>query len=456
MKPTRTSRRTPPARREFLWRAAGASAALALARPAPGAAAPKAERPPNVVLIISDDQHWGDYGFMGHPTIRTPRLDRLVAEGLVFTRGYVTAPLCCPSLASIVTGLHPHQHKVTSNDPPRVAGRAGWSAERLKLRAEVIAHVDKVPTLPRLLKAKGYVSLQTGKWWLGHHRRGGFTHGMTHGDPKRGGRHGDAGLTIGRRSMKPITDFIDAAGDTPFFIWYAPFLPHSPHNPPQPLLAKYKDKTPSLHVARYWAMCEWFDQTCGQLLDHLDKRGLAQNTLVLYVCDNGWIQRPDSGRYAPRSKRTRFDGGVRTPIMVRWPGHVEPRRDDDTPVSSIDLAPTILAACGLARTPDMQGVDLLAPKDLAARQAVFGAVYSHDAADVHDPSKNLLHRWCVRRQWKLTVPHRAAATPAPPELFDLKADPHEKQNLAARHPDKVQELRKLLDRWYTPAGTPTP
>ncbi len=440
-----------PSRREFVARAAWAGGALALPQVAGGGERAGGGRPPNVVMIISDDQGWGDYGFMGHPAIQTPRIDKLAGESLAFTRGYVTAPLCCPSLCSLVTGLHPHQSGVTSNDPPRRGGGRGWSPERLALRGEVIANIDRVATLPRLLKTKGTVSLQTGKWWLGHHRRGGFTQGMTHGDPKRGGRHGDAGLAIGRKGMKPITDFIDAAGGKPFFIWYAPFMPHSPHTPPARLLDKYKGKTTSMHVARYWAMCEWFDETVGQLLDHLDNRGLTESTLVLYVCDNGWIQREASGGFAPRSKRSRFDGGVRTPILVRWPGRVAPRRDDDTPVSSIDFAPTILAACGLKPTADMQGVNLLDAEAVAARKAVFGAVYTHDAVDIHKPATSLQWRWCVSGRWKLCVPDPKNMPDQRPELYDLKADPHESQNLAGDHPDKVAELRRLIDGWYSPA-----
>ena len=101
--------------------------------------------------------------------------------------------------------------------------------------------------------------------------------------------------------MQPIYDFIaDAQSDgKPFFVWYAPMLPHTPHNPPERLLAKYQDKTPSPHVAKYWAMVEWFDETCGQLLDHLDKQGLAENTIVCYVTDNGWIQDPNGERLRP-------------------------------------------------------------------------------------------------------------------------------------------------------------
>jgi len=425
-------------RRDFLKSAALLSGAMV------GLRAEAADRAPNVVMIISDDQAWGDYSFMGHPAIQTPRIDRLASESLVFTRGYVTAPLCCPSLASMVTGLHPHQNKVTSNDPPAIGGSRKWTPERLKLRYAQHANIDTAPALPRLLGKKDYLSLQTGKWWLGHHTRGGFTHGMTHGDPKKGGRHGDDGLKIGRQGMKPVEAFLDTAKGKPFFIWYAPFLPHTPHNPPKRLLDKYLPKTKSKFIARYWAMCEWFDETVGDLLDILDKRGLAKDTLILYVCDNGWIQQPKSGGFAPRSKRSRYDGGLRTPIMVRWPGKVKPRRDNQTPVSSVDLVPTALAACALEPTAEMQGVDLLDPKALAARDTVFGGAYSHDAVDVQDPKASLEYLWCVSGKWKLIVSKSGDSV----ELYDILADPHEKQNLAAQNAEVVKDLGERIETWY--------
>src|SRR3954467_9487765 len=154
----------------------------------------------------------------------------------------------------------------------------------------------------------------------------------------------------------------------PFFVWYAPLMPHSPHTPPARLLEKYKDKTKSIHVARYWAMCEWFDETIGDLLGRLEKNGQAKDTLVIYLHDNGWIQDPDSPNYAPKSKRSQYDGGVRTPIIVKWSGTVRPARSD-IPVSSVDLAPTILAACGVAKTPEMPGLSLLDAKAIADRKA---------------------------------------------------------------------------------------
>ena len=217
-----------------------------------------------------------------------------------------------------------------------------------------------MPTLPRLLAPKGYLSFEAGKWWGGSYKRGGFTHGMTHGDPSRGGRHGDAGLAIGRQGIRPMTLFIElaTARKAPFFVWYAPMMPHQPHNPPERLLAHYRGKAPTEQVAKYWAMCEWFDETCGELLDFLDAKKLADNTLVVFLADNGWIQDPQADRYAPRSKQSPYDGGLRTPILVRWPGKVA-ARTCDTPVSAIDIAPTVLKAAGVDRPAGLEGVNLL-------------------------------------------------------------------------------------------------
>ena len=326
--------------------------ALCMAFLALGLAATMAAERPNIVLIISDDQGWTDYGFMGHETIRTPRLDKFASESVVFRHAYVPTALCRPSLMSLATGVYAHQHKTTGNDPAdtpaneRHAQAAGKTAREL-----LISHIDNYPTLPKLLGERGYLSHQSGKWWEGNYRRGGFTHGMTRGYPQKGGRHGDDGLTIGRESMSPVFEFVDMAveQDKPFFLWYAPFLPHTPHNPPERLLKPYLEKGLSEPVAKYYANCEWFDETCGHLLDHLDKKGVTNNTLVAYVTDNGWVQLQDRNGYAPRSKRSPYEAGVRTPIMFRWPGVIKPAEREEL-VSSIDIVPTILNAAG-ARIP---------------------------------------------------------------------------------------------------------
>jgi uncharacterized sulfatase len=407
--------------------------------------------PPNVVLIVSDDHAWTDYGFMGHPQIETPHLDRLARESLAFRRGYVPSSLCCPSLATLITGRYPHEHRVTSNDPPRPAGMKGAefqkSAAFTEGRARMTAHLNQWPTLPRLLAAAGYVSLQTGKWWQGDYTQGGFTHGMT-----RGGRHGDDGLKIGRKTMQPITDFIAQAraDGKPFFVWYAPLLPHDPHTPPERLLAKYRARTDSIHVARYWANVEWFDETCGTLLDYLDREGLSENTLVLYVADNGWIQNPTNPRSAPRSKQSQYDGGLRTPILARWKGRFAPAMSD-VPVSSLDLFPTILKACGITPPEKLPGLDLADSAALAARPAIFGECFTHDAIDLDVPAKNLRWRWVLAGGWKLIVPHAPNESGAP-ELYHVAEDPHETRDLAAAEPARAAALRTQLEAWWMPEG----
>ncbi|MDX2035632.1 MAG: sulfatase [Isosphaeraceae bacterium] len=419
-----------------------------------GWAAPRESLPPetkadsksNIVFIISDDHGWRDYGFMGNRAVRTPSLDALAAQSLVYRRGHVPSSLCCPSLASIITGKYPHQHKVTSNDPPRPAGVAPGSFQRSEAftrgREIMSRHLEAAGTLPKLLAEHGYCSLQTGKWWQGDFRRGGFSEGMT-----KGGRHGDDGLDIGRKTMKPIDDFIASAHERnqPFFLWYAPMLPHQPHNPPERLLAKYRREGESIHIARYHAMIEWFDESVGQLMEILKKRGVDENTMIVYVADNGWTQNPDAPGFV-RSKRSPYDAGLRTPIMIRRPGKVEPGVSD-RPVISIDIVPTVLHQLGIERGKDLQGVDLLDPKAVDRRGLIFGECFTHDAIDLDQPAKNLLERWVNDGRWKLIVPE---ATDAPVELFEIAADPEEKSDVASKHPEVVRRLREQLDGWWNP------
>ncbi len=399
--------------------------------------------PPNVVVILSDDQGYADYSFMGHAMIQTPRLDRLADESLLYTRGYVTTGLCSPSLASMITGLYPHQHGTTGNDPlPRVS-REPW-----------ISTFRDMPQLPRLLAQNGYLSLHTGKYWHADPLEvSGFTDsmGMTR-------RHGsEYSLSIGRDTMEPIYDFIGKAlaQSKPFMVWYAPFMPHTPHNPPQHLEEKYAAMGAKLQ-SKYYAMCEWFDQTCGELLDHLEEQGLSDNTVVVYICDNGW------GSLGQGSvKGSSYDLSVRTPIMIKWPGKVDPRKDEDHLASNLDLVPTILAACGVDVPAMLPGVDLLDHAAVTHRKHLFLENFTHDMLDVDQPAAGLRARSYVSKQWKLTVhrtPHpdlklkkwQMAAPQETIQLFNLQEDPMERNNLAAQHPEKVSELKQVIDRWWNP------
>lgn len=414
--------------------------------------------PPNIVLIISDDQAWTDYSFMGHPVIETPRIDRLAEEGLTFTRGYVIAPLCRPSLASISTGLYPHQHGVTGNDPLFESDLKRYSKDWMGVRAElnnpIIQNFGSNPIITELLADKGYVSYQTGKWWEGNPKDAGFTDGMTHGDWARGGRHGDEGLKVSRDGMKSVFEFMNNSKkeNTPFFVWHAPFMPHTPHTPPDSLFQKYLPKTEHERVAKYMAMVEWFDITVGQLLDFLKESELEDNTLVIYVCDNGWITNPDpanGGVFLPRSKQSPYEKGIRTPIMYKWPGVIDPKMDTSTFVSSIDIVPTILQAVGSKKSNEMYGINVLDEQQLHGRKAVFSEDFMHDMVDVNDITKSLESRVILQNPWKLIVPHTLNNS-SEVELFDIVNDPHEVVNLAGEYPDKVKELTVELNAFWNP------
>ena len=464
---------------------------------------------PNVIFILGDDQAWYDYSFMYRPSVekaaidmppanypvpaiyqaaQTPSIDRLADEGICFTHGY-TPPLCRPSLASIITGAYPHQTLITGNDP------ATGTDEAIEARMQVMH------PLPRTLADQlGYTSFQTGKWWEGHHTNGGFTAGDTVNSTAAGtapiqwsaaqpsyvtARHGDWGLMIGRvdyvndianpahpipyaNTIQTATDFMDTqvAADQPFFLWYAPFLPHTPHDPPAGLLSKYdalisEPDESGDYFAKYYANIERFDGGVGALLDYLDTKQIADNTIVVFICDNGWINQANANAFYVRSKKTAYQGGVRTPIIVRWPdrikagGAVEPQFVT-TPVSLVDLVPTIHDALGLATFPEMTGVSLLRPDLVAARDTIFTEDSKHDIADLNDPLQTLQARVAIRDGWKLILPFdNATRTNGAPELYHLydtstgtPVDPHEDTNLAASNSPLVGELTTAIEDWY--------
>lgn len=399
---------------------------------------------PNIVFILSDDQSWTDYSFMGDENIETPRLDKFVSESLTFTRGYVPTSLCSPSLATIITGLYPKDHGVLGNDRVLPGNtRANRNEWRAKNYQPVIDNFEKLTTLPDLLKDKGYLSFQTGKWWIGNHKKGGFDVGMTHGDPKRGGRHGDYGLEIGRKGMDTLNSYIDVAvkQKKPFFMWYSPFLPHRPHNPPQRLLDKYLKKTPSEHLAKYWAMCEWFDETCGELFDTIEEKGLTENTLFVYVCDNGWVQDPTKSGYMKESKRAPSDLGMRTPIIYKWAGKIKPKMDTTTVVSSIDMVPTVLDILDVDKPKNLPGISVLDEKSLHSREAIFGEIYAHDFDTIES---SMFYNIAIAPPYKLIVPDPVRKAKEKIQLFNIDEDPFEKNNIAENNPEIVEKLKQKI------------
>lgn len=435
---------------------------------------------PNVVLILADDHSYRDFGFMGNELVHTPHLDQLAEVSARYTHGYVPMSVCRPSLATFLTGLYPHQHGIHFNHPPPglKAMRGMNAAEYHATRARADYLIRNVPTLPRILARNGYVCLQTGKHWEGDFRTAGFTQGMTLGLPtdhissitgtrlqENGERvahgNGDAGLLIGRETMQPIFDFVQQhAGRSPFFLWYAPFLPHAPFDAPERFRRLYASQAVPPELLPYYAEIARFDETVGVLLDYLQRKSLLENTLVVFASDNGF--RPDARQVEQadqRSKLSQYEDGLRTPILIYWSGHTRVLEYDSL-VHSIDIAPTILAAVGLSDeiTNRMQGYNLM-PSATGLQpppeRPVFGAIYPNDANALGQPSAHVRGRWVRAGNFKLTVPGEPGLVDVesliPLSLFDLAQDPDEHHNLAGdpAYAGQVAKLEDLLNRWWT-------
>jgi arylsulfatase A len=437
---------------------------------------------PNIVYIIADDHNYRDFGFMGSQDALTPNIDRLAAQSARFVNGYVPSSLCSPSLAVLLTGRYPHQSGLHYNHPP--PGNAGFNkiqsrAEYEATRRPAFALIRSQPTLPRTLQHFGYASLQTGKFWEGHFSNAGFTEGMTLFEPaphlnypgvnrtlQDGSRaahgNGDNGLSIGRETMQPIAAFLDRVGKThPFFLWYAPYLPHQPHDSPRAYYVPHEARGVAEHRIPYLASISQFDHTVGQLLTMLDERELSRNTLIVFVSDNGWTPGTERDKNRPQefaptraSKYSPFEDGLRTPILLRWDGHITPATFEQL-VSSVDLLPTVLAALGQPRAiPGLPGRSLLASaegKEQLSPRPVFGEIYPGDASSLGHPSRDIAYRWIRDGEYKLIVSHVHSGTApwgnyvADTALFDVVRDPEETHDLAVTHPDRATSLRQKLD-----------
>jgi arylsulfatase A len=449
---------------------------------------------PNIVYIISDDQSYRDFGFMGNDRVHTPHIDALAARSARFVNGYVPSSVCRPSLATLLTGLYPHQHGVTFNHGP--PGNAAYNQmtsreEYERIRSREFELIGRVETLPAVLvRQRGYRALQTGKFWEGHWRNGGFTEGMTTFEPPPGQTfggvrqlangesvahgNGDAGLRIGRETMRPILDFIDdcSAAGTPWMVWYAPYLPHQPHDSPQRFydMAGSRPNVPA-HELPYFAAIAQLDDTVGELVRHVDAKRLTDRTIFVLVSDNGWRASENSEKSRPvefaqtkNSKRAPFEDGVRTPLLIRWDGVTQPATHQGL-VHSIDLMPTLLRAAGAGESliGSLPGIDLMPAASgrtsLDPERTVFGELYPGDATTLDNPAADIAYRWARQGDFKLIVPHLHDGEKQPwarylpdgkPVLFNVRIDPAEARNVIAAHPEIAADLQAQLDAWWDP------
>ncbi len=431
---------------------------------------------PNIVLIIADDLAWDDCGAYGNKKIKTPNIDRLAREGMRFDRAFVTASSCSPSRASLITGRYPHNTD---------AEELHWP-----LPARQVTFVEE-------LKASGYWTAAAGKWHLGSAVRDRFDV-VSEADPSGFqlpvGKDARQRMTAGGSGVAQsgcdqwVPVLRDRPRDRPFFLWLASLDPHrdyqpgaipEPHRPEEVIVPPYLPDVPEVRkdLALYYDEIGRLDHYIGEVLAELDRQGVAGETLVLFLSDNG--------RPFPRCKTTLYDSGIRTPFLIRGPGHIRPGSRCGSLISTIDIAPTVLRLAGIEPGPTFQGKDL-SPllKDPAAkvREFVFAERNWHDytahgragrserfkyirnddrdmpltppADAVRSPSLQAMRR--LRDAGKLTPAQRACfVSPRPAEeLYDLDADPDELVNLVGdpKLAEVLGGMRGALSVWQRETG----
>ena len=421
---------------------------FALALPTAG----NAQAPPNFVILFADDHGYGDVSTYQQGDVKTPNLDRIAGEGLLFTRMRANCTVCSPSRAALLTGRYPDRVGVPGVIRTEAANSWGYFD-------------PKVPTLADELKKAGYHTAIVGKWHLGlespntpNERGFDLFHGFLGDMMDSYTTHLRHGQNYLRRNAEVITPtghatdlftdwavaYLQGEGrpkDQPFFLYLAYNAPHFPIEPPAAWLAKVQKRRPDLDPKRAAnvAFVEHLDDQIGRVLSALDEAGLAQNTLLVYSADNGGslphAQNNDPWR---GGKQDHYDGGLRIPFMMRWPARLPAGGRSDYAGLNFDLFPTFLELAGLQPSAELDAVSLvplLEGREMKTERDLYFV-----RREGGPPYGGKSYEALIRGDWKLMQndPFR------PLELYDLKNDPGEKTDLARRQPQKVNELSAAL------------
>jgi arylsulfatase A-like enzyme len=430
-------------------------AALALSI-LPGLA--RAEKP-NVILVLADDMGAQDLGCTGSTFYETPRLDRLASEGMQFTQAYAACPVCSPTRAALMTGRYPARVKITDYIPGARIGKL--------LPADYLHQLpqDEV-TIAEAMKEAGYRTGMYGKWHLGGEGYLPDSQGFDESDSGQNGR-GFAGVDRADPVTEKALGFLERNKSEPFFLYLPHNLVHTPLLGKESLLPKYEAKVAALPPktdaerfrperdrqdrrvqdhAVYAAMMADIDAQVGRVLDKLDELKLADNTLVIFTSDNGGLSTSEGSPTSNAPLRTGkgwvYEGGVRVPLIVRWPGVVKPGSTSNAPVIPTDYFPTILAAAGAPLHPEwhMDGVSLL-PLLKQSGELTARPLYWHYP---HYGNQGGRPAGAVRDgDWKLIEFFEEGDL----ELYNIADDPIEAVNLAAQQPERVQQLHAQLKAW---------
>lgn len=414
---------------------------LMLFSPAPSQGAGK----PNIVVILSDDAGYAEFSMQGAKNIRTPRIDSIAEKGARFTNGYVSGTVCSPTRAGLLTGRYQQRFGHEYNIPAAFSETNGLPITET--------------LLPAVLKDAGYRTIALGKWHLGyapkfHPMERGFTdfHGFLQGarsyfpleKPSPLNRLLEGREPVAQEKFTYMTDHLAARAateiakhkDGPFFIYLAFNATHGPaHATPEDLAAAGGNKIKAMTLA--------LDRAVGAVLDALDAHALAENTLVVFLNDNGGATGHENTPLRGH-KGSSWEGGIRVPFAVRWPSRIPGGQTLDTPVISLDIFPTALAAAGIEKSPGnpLDGVNLL--------PLLTGITKDRPHQTLH---------WKTGKPWAVRDGDLKLVGGNPsqqePSLFDLKKDPSESSDLAAKRPEDVKRLLALHAAWVA-THQPTP
>jgi arylsulfatase A len=442
--------------------------AAKLRKAGPGAKQKSAK--PNIIVVMADDLGWMDLRVQGNKLLDTPNLDRLAEQGMRFTDAYAAAPVCTPTRAAMMTGLAPARLGITNHAPGHRAGFKPKGAKLVGAEKRNFLFPEQV-TIAERLKEAGYATGFVGKWHLSHPGRGkerlnekdlrpehqGFD--MNVGGNSRGGPPSyfepykiDAitprkeGEYLPERLTDESIDFIRKNRKKPFFLCLWNYSVHYPIQAPKHLIEKYQQRK-GLENPAYAAMIEGMDTALGRLFRELDKLDLSQNTLLIFKSDNGSLF---GNRPLRRNKGFLYEGGIRVPWIVRWPAVIEPGTVSSVPVISMDTHATILDAVGLEAAEQSDGVSLLPVLSQT------GAL-PRDALYFHYPNyafhgRNRLGGAIREGDYKLIRRYDDDSL----ELYDLKKDLGEENNLAKQSPKIATRLRNKLDAWLKSTGAKMP
>ncbi|CAK9040081.1 Sulfatase (Arylsulfatase) (Polysaccharide utilization locus H protein P13) (PUL H protein P13) (Sulfatase family S1 subfamily 16 protein P13) (P13_S1_16) [Durusdinium trenchii] len=436
------------------------------------AADDRAERP-NIVLLYIDDLGWTDAGFQGSQFYETPQIDQLASQGMVFTSAYSNGPNCAPSRASLMTGLYTPRHKIfTVGDP----ARGNHRHRKLEPVPNETVLAEDFITIAERLREGGYATAAMGKWQLGKApTTQGFdvnVAGREWGSPSGGGYHSpykypnleqqDPGEYLTDRLTTEACTFVEAHRSEPFFLYLAHYAVHTPLQAKDDKVERYRNKAPSKRHrnAVYAAMIESVDESVGRVLQTLDRFALADNTIVIYYSDNGGYGGATSNAPLRGAKGMLYEGGIRVPLTVRWPGHVAAGSRCDEPVIGIDLYPTLLEVAGLSvegQGPD--GVSLVPlleqTEDSLEREAIYWhfPCYLQGRGDPSGGPFRTTPAGAIRMgNWKLIEWFETGRL----ELYDLENDLGERTNLADREPERREQLHAKMKQWRAEVQAPIP